>query len=386
MTTGLAVAPALSARDDRRFFGHPMGLATLFATELWERFSYYGMVAILVLYLAADKSDGGMGLPGTTAIAIFGVYGAVSGLLTVPGAWIADRVLGPHRSVLIGACTIAAGHYVLAIPAPASLWPGIALVAIGTGLLKPSISAMVGDTMDDTVIDGGDATIQGPGPVGDFGRYELLSLLGSGGMGQVWRARDSQTNRVVALKVLPEHSADGEEPRERFRRECQAVAQLTEPHVDSDPRLRRHRRSALSEYAASRRHGPAHVDQTRGGPAAAASGGDHRSGGRRTAGGSRRRAGAPRRQALQHPGLCQRFRLPDRLRDRPCVRRPHADQGRRNHRHRGVHGSGGHRRRRQNSFPGRRVCDGLCALRVSDRPATVYQRLGRAGFDRTSST
>jgi len=84
--------------------------------------------------------------------------------------------------------------------------------------------------MDDTVIEGGDAT-QGPGPAGEFGRYELLSLLGAGGMGQVWRARDTQTNRVVALKVLPEHSADDEEPRERFRRECQAVAQLTEPHV-----------------------------------------------------------------------------------------------------------------------------------------------------------
>jgi serine/threonine protein kinase, bacterial len=84
--------------------------------------------------------------------------------------------------------------------------------------------------MDDTVIDGGDAT-QNPGSEGEFGRYELLSLLGAGGMGQVWRARDSQTNRVVALKVLPEHSADDDEPRERFRRECQAVAQLTEPHV-----------------------------------------------------------------------------------------------------------------------------------------------------------
>ncbi|WP_018602624.1 serine/threonine-protein kinase PknD [Mycobacterium sp. 155] len=84
--------------------------------------------------------------------------------------------------------------------------------------------------MDDTVIDDGDAT-QEPGPAGEFGRYELLSLLGAGGMGQVWRARDSQTNRVVALKVLPENSADDKEPRERFRRECQAVAQLTEPHV-----------------------------------------------------------------------------------------------------------------------------------------------------------
>lgn len=96
--------------------------------------------------------------------------------------------------------------------------------------------------MDDTVIDGGDST-QGGGstdggdatsgavPTEVFGRYGLLSLLGAGGMGQVWRARDSQTNRVVALKVLPAHSADDEESRERFRRECEAVAQLTEPHI-----------------------------------------------------------------------------------------------------------------------------------------------------------
>jgi serine/threonine-protein kinase len=84
--------------------------------------------------------------------------------------------------------------------------------------------------MDDTVIDGGQDA-ERPGGGEEFGRYELLTLLGEGGMGQVWRARDSLTNRVVALKVLPAHSADDEEPRERFRRECQAVAQLTEPHV-----------------------------------------------------------------------------------------------------------------------------------------------------------
>lgn len=94
--------------------------------------------------------------------------------------------------------------------------------------------------MDDTIRDGEDAT-EGTAPTADatqpeasagsFGRYELLSLLGAGGMGQVWRARDSQTNRVVALKVLPEDFADDDEPRERFRRECEAVAQLTEPHV-----------------------------------------------------------------------------------------------------------------------------------------------------------
>jgi serine/threonine protein kinase, bacterial len=91
--------------------------------------------------------------------------------------------------------------------------------------------------MDDKLVGGGDTTqvggdtTEGPGPAEAFGRYQLLSTLGAGGMGQVWRARDSRTNRVVALKVLPERSADDEELRERFRRECHAVAQLTEPHV-----------------------------------------------------------------------------------------------------------------------------------------------------------
>ncbi|MGB9302810.1 MAG: serine/threonine-protein kinase PknD [Mycobacterium sp.] len=84
--------------------------------------------------------------------------------------------------------------------------------------------------MDDKLVGDGDTT-HGPEPQEAFGRYQLLSLLGAGGMGQVWRARDSQTNRVVALKVLPERSADDDELRERFRRECRAVAQLTEPHV-----------------------------------------------------------------------------------------------------------------------------------------------------------
>ena len=144
MTSALRLPP----QEDRRFFGHPTGLATLFFTELWERFSYYGMLAILVLYLAADESRGGMAMSNTTSIGIVGVYSALIYLLTVPGGWIADRVLGPFRSVLIGGCTIAAGHYVLAIPEPMSLWPGMALIAIGTGLLKPNISAMVGELYD----------------------------------------------------------------------------------------------------------------------------------------------------------------------------------------------------------------------------------------------
>lgn len=135
-------------QEDRRFFGHPAGLATLFVTEMWERFSYYGMAAILVLYLAADPSSGGLGLPATTAIGIFGVYSALIYLLAVPGGWIADRVIGPYRAVLIGGCVIATGHYVLAVPEPMAVWPGLALIAIGTGLLKPNISAMVGELYD----------------------------------------------------------------------------------------------------------------------------------------------------------------------------------------------------------------------------------------------
>lgn len=144
MATVLKIPP----QQDKRFFGHPVGLATLFATELWERFSYYGMLAILVLYLAADESEGGRGIAATTAIGIFGVYSAMVYLLAVPGGWIADRILGPYRTVLIGACTIAAGHYVLAVPSPMSVWPGMVLVALGTGLLKPNISAMVGALYD----------------------------------------------------------------------------------------------------------------------------------------------------------------------------------------------------------------------------------------------
>lgn len=144
----MTAAPSVAPQQDKRFFGHPIGLATLFATELWERFSYYGMLAILVLYLAADESEGGLGISATTAIGIFGVYSAMVYLLAVPGGWIADRILGPYRTVLIGACTIAAGHYVLAVPSERSVWPGMVLVALGTGLLKPNISAMVGALYD----------------------------------------------------------------------------------------------------------------------------------------------------------------------------------------------------------------------------------------------
>lgn len=141
-------------QNDHRFFGHPIGLATLFTTELWERFSYYGMRAILILYFVAPTSDGGLAIATGTAIAIYGIYNAMVYLLAVPGGWLADRVLGPRRAVLFGAIIIALGHYVMAVPTNWSAWPGLILIAVGTGLLKPNISSMVGDLYDNDTDDG----------------------------------------------------------------------------------------------------------------------------------------------------------------------------------------------------------------------------------------
>ncbi|SDY96591.1 proton-dependent oligopeptide transporter, POT family [Micromonospora pattaloongensis] len=141
-------APAGAPGGDRQFFGHPRGLATLFLTEMWERFSFYGMRAILVLYLTAAASTGGLGMSVATASAVYGVYNAMVYLMALPGGWIADRLLGARRSVLWGGVVIAAGHYVMAIPTGWSVFAGMTLIVLGTGLLKPNISTMVGDLYD----------------------------------------------------------------------------------------------------------------------------------------------------------------------------------------------------------------------------------------------
>jgi POT family proton-dependent oligopeptide transporter len=129
-------------------FGHPSGLFNLFFTEMWERFSFYGMRAILVLFLVDSPANGGLGLATATAAALFSVYNAVVYLLAMPGGWVADRLTGTRRAVLIGGGIIALGHYVLAIPAGLSVYAGLILVAVGTGLLKPNISTMVGELYD----------------------------------------------------------------------------------------------------------------------------------------------------------------------------------------------------------------------------------------------
>ncbi|WP_182111609.1 MULTISPECIES: peptide MFS transporter [unclassified Actinotalea] len=130
---------------ERTFFGHPRGLMTLFTTELWERFSYYGMRAILLYYLTDAVADGGLGIASGTGAALVAIYGTSVYLLSVVGGWLADRVLGSRRSTLYGGVIIAAGHVALAVPVPALSYIGIALVAIGTGLLKPNVSSMVGE-------------------------------------------------------------------------------------------------------------------------------------------------------------------------------------------------------------------------------------------------
>lgn len=126
-------------------FGHPLGLFVLFFTEMWERFSYYGMRAILLLFLI-DTVRGGMGLNEQEGAAIYGIYTASVYLLSLPGGWIADNLLGQRKSILYGGIIIMLGHIILAIPSgPSLFYAGLAVVSLGTGLLKPNISSVVGE-------------------------------------------------------------------------------------------------------------------------------------------------------------------------------------------------------------------------------------------------
>jgi POT family proton-dependent oligopeptide transporter len=147
-----AAAAAVSTPHDAHvggggFFGHPRGLATLFFTEMWERFSFYGMRALLVLFMTAAVAgtNPGMGLDTAQATAIYGLYTFFVYVLALPGGWIADNLWGQRKSVFVGGCIIAAGHFTMAIPTNAAFFVGLLLVVIGTGLLKPNVSTMVGD-------------------------------------------------------------------------------------------------------------------------------------------------------------------------------------------------------------------------------------------------
>ncbi len=124
---------------------HPPALYRLFFTEMWERFSFYGMRALLVLFMTDALKNGGMGLTDKTATAIYGIYTGFVYLVALPGGWVADRWLGARRAVWCGGLIIAAGHFVLALPWSQTFFAGLVLVVLGTGLLKPNITSMVGE-------------------------------------------------------------------------------------------------------------------------------------------------------------------------------------------------------------------------------------------------
>ncbi len=131
---------------ERTFFGHPRGLATLYGTEFFERFSYYGLRAQLILFVTLAVVDGGLGLSESTGGAIYGLYTSSAYLLSLPGGWIADRILGQRRCVIVGGALISLGNFMLWVPGSALLFYfGLMVVAFGTGMLKPNASAMVGE-------------------------------------------------------------------------------------------------------------------------------------------------------------------------------------------------------------------------------------------------
>lgn len=128
------------------FFGHPKGLFTLFFTEFWERFSYYGMRAILIYYMYYEVTKGGLGLDRTTANSIMAIYGSLVYMSGIIGGWIADRILGTARTVVYGGVMIMIGHIILAFPGSVTaLFVSMFFIVIGTGLLKPNVSSIVGD-------------------------------------------------------------------------------------------------------------------------------------------------------------------------------------------------------------------------------------------------
>ncbi|MBW4840567.1 MAG: peptide MFS transporter [Paenibacillaceae bacterium] len=130
----------------RGFFGHPKGLFTLFFTEFWERFSYYGMKAILTFYMYYELSQGGLGMEEGMALAIMSIYGSLVYMSGIIGGWLADRVFGASRAVFYGGILIMLGHIALAIPGSVPLFfVSMVLIVLGTGLLKPNVSSIVGE-------------------------------------------------------------------------------------------------------------------------------------------------------------------------------------------------------------------------------------------------
>jgi POT family proton-dependent oligopeptide transporter len=139
------------ADGGKTFMGHPKGLSTLFFTEMWERFSYYGMRALLTLFMttATVGANPGLGFDVATAGAVYGMYTALVYILALPGGWVADNLWGQRKAVWVGGWIIAAGHFTMAVPGHVTFFLGLGFIICGTGLLKPNVSTMVGDLYPD---------------------------------------------------------------------------------------------------------------------------------------------------------------------------------------------------------------------------------------------
>jgi POT family proton-dependent oligopeptide transporter len=138
------MASHIDPQSDRSFFGHPRGLATLFFTEMWERFSYYGMRAILMLFMTSSIAKGGLGFADAKAGAVYGLYTAMVYLMCLGGGWVADLFIGQRRAVLYGGILISAGEFALFVPNEPAFYLGLVLLIFGTGLLKGNVSTIVG--------------------------------------------------------------------------------------------------------------------------------------------------------------------------------------------------------------------------------------------------
>ena len=184
---GEPLSHAATAAADKQWFGHPRGLSTLFFTEMWERFSYYGMRTLLILFMT-DAVAGGMGMKAETAGAVYGLYTFGVYALALPGGWIADRLIGQRKAVLYGGVLIAAGHYAMAVPSTTTFYLGLLLIVLGTGLLKPNVSAIVGDLYTDKGAkrDAGFSIFYMGINIGAFAGPILCSLVGEPADGRPW--------------------------------------------------------------------------------------------------------------------------------------------------------------------------------------------------------
>ena len=140
--------PVTPQRDTAGWFGHPRGLSTLFFTEMWERFSFYGLKALLILFMTAAVTKGGLGFTDQRAGNVIGWYGFGVYASAIFGGLAADKVFGQYRSVLMGGIIIALGHFSMAVPTVPTFYLGLCLIVVGTGLLKPNASTMVGALYD----------------------------------------------------------------------------------------------------------------------------------------------------------------------------------------------------------------------------------------------